>query len=84
MPISDTPKKILFITMNDSAAEFENASSVAFMVSEPSYKKLEVKSVTYDSFLFNCVDCRVDVVLCGQRNAEERVEYADQINNKTT
>jgi len=60
--MSETPKKILFMTMKDSAAELEKASSVAFMVSDPSYKRLG-KSVTYNSFLFNCVNRRVDVVL---------------------
>ena len=50
------------MTMKDSAAELEKASSVAFMVSDPSYKRLG-KSVTYNSFLFNCVNRRVDVVL---------------------
>lgn len=36
MPMSETPKKIEFIMMNDSAAEFVMASSVAFMDSEES------------------------------------------------
>ena len=35
MPISGTPKKILFMTMKLSAAEFEKANKVAFIVSEP-------------------------------------------------
>ena len=34
--MSETPKRILFITMKLSAAELEKAKSVAFMVSEPS------------------------------------------------
>jgi len=33
--MSGTPKKILFITMKDSAAELEKAKSVAFIVSDP-------------------------------------------------
>lgn len=34
--MSDTPKKIEFIIMNDSAAEFVIASKVAFIESEDS------------------------------------------------
>ena len=37
MPMSDTPKKMEFMTMKDSAAELEKARRVAFMVSEPIY-----------------------------------------------
>ena len=36
MPISETPKKIEFMMMNDSAAEFVMASNVAFIDSEES------------------------------------------------
>ena len=39
MPISETPKKIEFIIINDSAAEFVMARSVAFMDSDESYRK---------------------------------------------
>ena len=35
MPISETPKNIEFIMMNDSAAELVMASRVAFIDSEP-------------------------------------------------
>ena len=35
--MSDTPKKIEFMMMNDSAAEFVIASRVAFSVSAPNY-----------------------------------------------
>lgn len=65
MPMSDTPNKMLFITINDSAAEFEKARRVAFMVSEPSYKpkgqRILIK--TYNSFLFDGINGWVDVVL---------------------
>lgn len=33
--MSETPKNILFITIKLSAAEFEKARRVAFMVSDP-------------------------------------------------
>ena len=36
MPISETPKKIEFMMMNDSAAEFVMANNVAFIDSEDS------------------------------------------------
>ena len=35
MPISETPKKMEFIMIKDSAAEFAMASNVAFIDSEP-------------------------------------------------
>jgi hypothetical protein len=35
MPMSDTPKKIEFTIMKDSAAELDIASRVTFIVSEP-------------------------------------------------
>ena len=35
--MSETPNKILFITIKLSAAEFEKAKSVAFIVSDPSF-----------------------------------------------
>ena len=35
--MSETPKKMEFMTMKLSAAELVKASKVAFMVSEPSY-----------------------------------------------
>jgi len=40
IPISDTPKKIEFMMMKHSAAEFVKASRVAFKVSAENYLNL--------------------------------------------
>ena len=65
MPMSETPKKIEFMMMKDSAAEFVIASSVAFIDSDESYLKviqikqscvIEAEKETYNTFLLNDVD----------------------------
>jgi len=77
--MSLTPKKIEFMMIKDSAAELVIAKSVAFIDSEESWRGKEDRVrrfdlvVTYDSFLLNDVDGGVDVVLRGQRDAQESV-----------
>ena len=65
MPMSETPKKIEFMMMKDSAAEFVIASNVAFIDSDESYFKvrqirqsciLEAWKETYNTFLLDDVD----------------------------
>lgn len=46
MPISETPKKMEFIIMKLSAAEFVIAKIVAFIVSEESYISIIVISIS--------------------------------------
>lgn len=81
MPMSDTPKKMLFITMKLSAAELEKASSVAFIMSEPSWRSKE--GMTYNALLLDDVDGGVDVVLSHQGNAQERVHDACTVSSTT-
>jgi len=68
--MSETPKKIEFMMMKDSAAELVMASRVAFIDSEESCmgdsETRGVTAETYHSFLFNDVNRRVDVVLSGK------------------
>ena len=58
--MSETPKKIEFIMMKDSAAELVIANSVAFMDSEESCKKFQRSTngalYTYDALLFDNID----------------------------
>ena len=65
MPMSETPKKIEFMMMKDSAAEFVIASNVAFIDSDESYFKVkqirqscvfEAREETYNTFLLDDVD----------------------------
>lgn len=71
--------------MKLSAAELENASRVAFIVSEPScihkYRVLMIDNIffTYDSFLLDGIDSWVDVVLCYERDALEHVHDTQEI-----
>ena len=85
MPISETPKKIEFMMMNDSAAEFVMANNVAFIDSEDSCQSTQIKvnrawrnwrRLTYDSFLFDDVDSGVDVVLGRQGYSQKRIHDA--------
>ena len=39
---------------------------------------------TYNSFLLNCIDGWVDIVLCYQRNTLEHVHDTGQIEEETT
>ena len=74
--MSETPKKIEFMMMKDSAAELVMASNVAFMDSDDSctatikvsvaFQKTLRSGFTYDALLFDDVNGGVDVVLCGQ------------------
>lgn len=67
------------MTINDSAAEFENASRVAFRISELIYKKVSYDDIaTYKFLVFNFVNRRVDVVLSRQRDAKEGVHDSCQ------
>lgn len=68
--MSETPKKIEFMMMKDSAAELVMASNVAFMDSDDSCGEMQagvrdIKEFTYHTLLFNDVDGGVDVVLRG-------------------
>lgn len=56
--MSDTPKKIEFIMMNDSAAEFVIANKVAFIESDDNYfKSCDTKIVeTYNILLFDNIN----------------------------
>ena len=83
MPMSETPKKIEFIMMKDSAAEFVMASNVAFIDSEESCRartKIRISETrivgTYNSFLFDDVDGWVDVVLGRQGYSQKRIHDA--------
>lgn len=56
------------MTIKHSAAELEKASNVAFIVSEPIYRKIKHKKfITYDSLLLNGIDSWIDVVLSHER-----------------
>jgi hypothetical protein len=71
MPMSDTPKKIEFMIMKDSARLLVMASKVAFIDSDESYTETisterranDDKCVTYYSLFLDNIDRRVDIVL---------------------
>lgn len=55
--MSETPKKIEFIMMKHSAAEFVKANRVAFIVSAENYrKKFKLNSKTYNSLGLDDID----------------------------
>lgn len=63
MPMSLTPKKMEFMIMKHSAAEFVNARRVALMVSAENLKSLIYRLITYNTLGLDNIDCRVNEVL---------------------
>lgn len=72
--MSETPKKIEFIMMKHSAAEFVKANRVAFIVSAENYiDKFKLNSKIYNSLGLDDIDRRIYVVLGRERNPVETV-----------
>ena len=77
--MSETPKKMEFMMMKDSAAELVMASNVAFIDSEDSCARRQTVRLgrehkcTYDSLLLDDVDRRVNVVLRCQGDSQKSV-----------